>query len=295
APAAEAQKAATSSLSQIEAGLARRKQALVDNKQWYASYRVSAENFTGDMQFAWPWIDVVNGRKGGRIFTYCSDPGFRGEAPLKRWCGYEDGVGVIRTNMGVDITPGLNSWHLIFNMYTDFLSINTYDGIELPEVVTATQYNVKNEPWLPEAIGRNRGHYRVLPSTEVVDGRPCHVVEYPGFDKIWVDVERGCSVLRRETSWYLDQPLRRRVENLDHIRIGPAGVWLPRVQVVEQFCSLKDLKENWGKVSHRRVHRITSLKLSDIDDSLLAVDVPDGALVTDHIRKLELIKLPPTS
>ncbi len=288
---AAGQKPATLTIDQIRDGLRVRHDKLKAHAQWYVSYHVAAENREGDLQFAWPYMDIVNGRKGGKLYSYCNDPGFQGNPPLERWMAYDKGVGVERTGMGVSITPGMNSWHILFNFYTDTLGIDTYEDVALAEVVVATQFNVRNEAWLPAVIDKNPGKYAVLPTLERVGGRDCHVVEYPGFDKIWVDPTQGFNVVQRELAWALGQPLRRRVQNLDAVEFPSPGIWLPKKQVVEQFCSLRDAKANWGKVAHRRVHDVRKLELVKVDDSLLEVPVPDGAAITDHIRKIEYGKI----
>ena len=291
---ATAQGPATLTLGQLRDGLKVRHEALKNHRLWYVSYHIEVENREGDMQFAWPYMDVINGRKGEHLFSYCNDPGFQGSPPLERWMSYDKGIGIERTRGAASITPGMNSWHILFNFYTDMLCIDTYEDVEIAEIVTATQYNIRNEPWLPAVIDKNPGKYVVLPRTERIDGRDCHVVEYPGFDKIWIDAERGCCVVQREFAWYLGQPLRRRIQNLDHAQFQPPGIWMPRKQVVEQFCSLKDAKANWGKVSHRRVHEVRKIEMANVDDALLEVPMPDGMVITDQIRKIEYGKLPPS-
>ena len=291
---AVAQGPATLTLDQIRDGLRVRHEALKNHRLWYVSYHIGAENREGDLQFAWPYLDIVNGRKGGRLYSYSNDPGFQGNPPLERWMSYDKGVGVERTNGAVSIMPGMNSWHILFNFYTDTLGIDTYEDVAIAEVVTATQYNVRNEPWLPAVIDKNPGKYAVLPRLERIDGRDCHVIEYPGFDKVWIDAGRGCCVVQRELAWHLGQPLRRRLQNLDHAEFQPPGIWLPRKQVVEQFCSLRDTKANWGKVAHRRVHEVRKIELAKVDDALLEIPIPEGVAVTDHIRKIEYGKLPPS-
>src|SRR5262249_45309928 len=151
--------------------------------------------------------------------------------------------------------------------------------VKSSELLTGSIHDPQTEPWLPEVIEKNPKIYVVLPELEVVDGRSCHVIEYPKFDKVWIDAERGFAVVRRETCWAEDYPLRRRITNLDHRFHAVPGLWLPQKQVHEQFCSPRDVKEHWGKVSHTRTHAVKSIDFEKIDDAMLEVKVPDGSLV----------------
>jgi hypothetical protein len=43
----------------------------------------------------------------------------------------------------------------------------------------------------------NAAKYRVRPELEAIEGHPCHVVEWPGRDVVWIDAAAGFSVRRR--------------------------------------------------------------------------------------------------
>ncbi|MHC4693425.1 MAG: nitrilase-related carbon-nitrogen hydrolase [Planctomycetota bacterium] len=78
------------------------------------------------------------------------------------------------------------------------------------------------------------GQYRIA-GTETTEGnRRCIVLERKGLDKLWLDEERGYSVVRREWGWGVDKPLRVRIRNSD-FRAGPDGVWLPRDVRIDYF------------------------------------------------------------
>jgi hypothetical protein len=69
--------------------------------------------------------------------------------------------------------------------------------------------------------------YRVVrPVQELVDQRWCHVLERPGLDRLWLDVERGCALLARESSLKVGGPMVQRIELGGHHQVA-AGVWLP--------------------------------------------------------------------
>jgi hypothetical protein len=77
--------------------------------------------------------------------------------------------------------------------------------------------------------------YRVVrPVQELVDQRWCHVLERPGLDRLWLDAERGCALLARESSLKVGGPLVERIEVGGH-RQAADGVWLPGWIRIIQF------------------------------------------------------------
>lgn len=74
------------------------------------------------------------------------------------------------------------------------------------------------------AVARSSA-YQARPQLEQVDGRWCHVLECPGRDQLWLDVERGCAVVARQIS-YPNPPLVHRVEFSDFREVLP-GFWAP--------------------------------------------------------------------
>jgi hypothetical protein len=82
------------------------------------------------------------------------------------------------------------------------------------------------EPYVLRDVGRSDLYSVVRPELEAVNGRWCHVLERPGRDRLWIDLERGCTLLRRETDAESSGPLASRYELGDHREVSP-GVWLP--------------------------------------------------------------------
>jgi hypothetical protein len=80
-------------------------------------------------------------------------------------------------------------------------------------------------PTVLPAVARSLD-YVVNPQQEMVDGRWCHILEYPGRDKLWVDCERNCAILAREA---FDEKgrLRGRIEARGLYEVG-SGIWGPR-------------------------------------------------------------------
>ena len=78
----------------------------------------------------------------------------------------------------------------------------------LNEVVASNEYSV------------------VRPLQEEIDKRFCHVLERPAYDRLWIDVERGCALLARETHAQLNGALVQRIELSGHKEVSP-GIWFP--------------------------------------------------------------------
>jgi len=70
------------------------------------------------------------------------------------------------------------------------------------------------------------GKYRVNPEQDLIQGRWCHVLEYPGRDRLWLDCEHGCALLVREAFDRSSGALRSRIEAREHREVIP-GIWAP--------------------------------------------------------------------
>jgi hypothetical protein len=81
-----------------------------------------------------------------------------------------------------------------------------------------------NLPIALSAVARSPA-YQARPQLEQVGGRWCHVLEYPGRDQLWLDVDRGCAVVARQLS-YPGLARVHRIEFSDFRELLP-GVWAP--------------------------------------------------------------------
>jgi hypothetical protein len=67
--------------------------------------------------------------------------------------------------------------------------------------------------------------YEARRHREHVCGRWCHVLECPGRDQLWLDVDRGCALIARQITY--DRPAQiHRVELADFRELVP-GIWAP--------------------------------------------------------------------
>lgn len=70
-------------------------------------------------------------------------------------------------------------------------------------------------------------HYVVAPLQELHDGRWCHVLEFPGRDRLWLDCERNCTLMGREIFDKRSGAVLDRIESREHREAEP-GIWIPR-------------------------------------------------------------------
>jgi hypothetical protein len=90
----------------------------------------------------------------------------------------------------------------------------------------APRYLGLGHPFMLKDIARSSRYDCVRRYQEKIDGRWCHVLECPGVDRLWLDVERGASLKAREC-FAPDGRIVQRFECLGHTELG-AGIWLPR-------------------------------------------------------------------
>ena len=68
--------------------------------------------------------------------------------------------------------------------------------------------------------------YQVRQAQELCDGRWCHVLEYPRHDILWLDCERGCSLMAREIYDSRKDVRRQRFELSDFRNVND-GIYAP--------------------------------------------------------------------
>lgn len=74
------------------------------------------------------------------------------------------------------------------------------------------------------AVARSSA-YQAGPQLEQLAGRWCQVLECPGRDQLWLDIERSCAVVARQIS-YPRQAIVHRVEFSNFREVLP-GIWAP--------------------------------------------------------------------
>lgn len=133
----------------------------------------------------------------------------------------------------------------------------------------------------PEVVARAK--YRVLPETEEVDGKPCHVVYAPGYDRLWIDPELGCAPRKRELYFCPEQPyLFVREYQSDFVESG--GVLVPTTLRRELFAPLTNPKEYWNKVYLEMTVRVSKVEINAVTDEDFKAYLPPGTYVMDDVN-----------
>jgi hypothetical protein len=68
--------------------------------------------------------------------------------------------------------------------------------------------------------------HEVNPQQELVRGHWCHILECPGRDRLWLDCDRGCSIVTREIFEPKEGRLAQRIEASKHREVQP-DIWVP--------------------------------------------------------------------
>ena len=82
-------------------------------------------------------------------------------------------------------------------------------------------------PYALRDVAKAEEYSVVRPRQDLVDGRWCHVLEWPGNDRLWLDTERGFVLLARELFFGGWGALGERFELGGDREVAP-GIWLPR-------------------------------------------------------------------
>jgi hypothetical protein len=127
--------------------------------------------------------------------------------------------------------------------------------------------------------------YRVLPEQELVGETWCHVLEYPGRDKLWIDLDRGCAVLVREMYGPNPGQLFQRIEASGHREVKP-GIWVP-ARFRNMVPGVRDPKDNQTVDS---ILNVINVRINeDVSDDLFRFEPLPGSieLTVDGIVRQE--------
>lgn len=141
-------------------------------------------------------------------------------------------------------------------------------------------------PLLPDFLEQNAENYTVAEQPEPIDGEVCWAIEWPGMDKIWVNVDRGHTVRRRAYHWKPQGPLARQVDNSDFRQVKP-GLWFCFRQTVTMYGRLDGDEAYWGKAVNRSTYEVSEFDFSRPPEALTNLRVPAGSFVTDVLRNLQ--------
>ncbi len=115
------------------------------------------------------------------------------------------------------------------------------------------------------------------PALEVVEGRECHVLEIPGLDVLWLDAERGCALVARDSYDIDSGKVAFRSELKGHREVKP-GIWLPSaIRAITYDRSAQASGERPPALSDLTL-QITEARVNDASDSLFVFQPKPGSL-----------------
>ncbi len=120
--------------------------------------------------------------------------------------------------------------------------------------------------------------YEVRPRLEHIDGVWCHVLECASVgDRLWLDVQRGCTLLARE----LDDPeyhsLMLRYELTEH-REFDQGILIPTQIRTIQYNTTAPTEGLRRQKARDATIVLSELQVNSVDEKLFQFDPPPGAL-----------------
>jgi hypothetical protein len=128
--------------------------------------------------------------------------------------------------------------------------------------------------------------YRVLTDQEYVNGCWCHVLDLPYKDKIWVDVERGCAMVRRETysgsKTDVIKLIALSASSLMHVK---DGLWAPMKATVDFYPGMKALPEKRNEPYLRYDVDVNQILINESTEQDIRLDIPTGTIVNDRNQK----------
>jgi hypothetical protein len=124
--------------------------------------------------------------------------------------------------------------------------------------------------------------YILHPEQFPIGDRWCHVLEHPGTDRLWLDVERGCAILARERLDPVTHGVVQRIDVTSLFQVA-AGLWAPR-----QFRNrVFDRDDGSGKVDAQIVVRQLEVNFPPPTNKIAFKSRPGviEILATDHFEQ----------
>ena len=177
--------------------------------------------------------------------------------------GYGDGAGIIIPNR-----------HLFSGGYS-FL----FKYLHWAEGFQKFRYGEKNESLnsVPECF--SSGKYHVAGEKEL-DGQKCILIEDDGHDRIWIAIDQGYLVHRRETK-NLDSDTFKEVTQVKAYNQPCTSLTMPTGILVEQYYGKEAAPEKQGKLRLISELDISKVECGQVNASLFQIDFPDGIRITD--------------
>lgn len=261
-------------------------------KGLHLKYEMAVENRFPDLSPSFAWKNVkgehiIQGTKS--YYRVTGDPLIKDLTELNSTFTWNDRIGMWDINSRLfDIETNMLPRHAMHAFLLRALYFEREIGVT--NVGSPIDYKTQTDDYaLPVCLLTNKTSYHVLPNLEVVDGVACHVVERPGYDKIWVDAEHGFCLMKREYRFRPSGSIREIVTYSNHQPIR-SGLFFPRT-IVEEIFGPPGNAVNSGKVCNRFVFDVKTADEVEIDDAIftslkpaIGASIYDGRTQTRTIR-----------
>jgi hypothetical protein len=285
-PAASAEeahaKAATLGVEQIIHGIEQNQAAWRGLKGWMVRYLHAREQIDPPPGMLVLYGDnrIVNARKGSWLFASEDQTSVANPAHItgrQTWVLWKDGQYTQRDHETVTSRSGppdlaanlaLNVFYYPNSLFRDFLS----DTFPLP-----AEFWQADEPslTLPRCLSAHVKEYHVRKEREAVDSFPCHVLEWPGHDIIWIDDACGFSVRRRK--FFLPSGSMAFEMKASGFEQKAPGIWIPARQTGITYNPDTCPPQYRGKIMRIATNSLIEARFGDVPDSLFQIPRPPGA------------------
>jgi len=273
-------------------------------KNWMVRYKHTRElkDSPPGARVPYPPNEITNARRG-EWFLVKEKHELLSRGPVLKlngeireaWYSWNGKISVERDMDNFSILPELSARSYQVFLYPGWLCLDLLADMRVRSDFLKTIFNGENVSagqWdtLPRSVIAHREDFRVRSQLEVIDGAPCHVLERPGKDILWIDVARNFTFRRRI---YYQSPgsILFQSDNMDYIQTAP-GIWIPKKQVASTY-NLDDKPERYrGKVQVVQTNLLLESRFNDLPDSFFEVPVPERATVTDYLRGVTYEKHP---
>jgi len=140
--------------------------------------------------------------------------------------------------------------------------------------------------YLPVALSLS-SIYRVLPTLQLVDGFPCHVVT-SGPDTFWIDVNHGFCLRRRvwfQMSNLKSTPVLAWIHINKAVQEDATQVWLPHLCYRIDFAGTQEPANTQGMLNEVNKVAVRAIEVNTVRDELFEITYPSGTNVQDLVAK----------
>ena len=276
--------ASTLTIDQIADGVSNYYRRIDSLRGFHIEYDMSVQNFV-DQQYAcfgWNNVKGVYKLKGPKsYYRVMGDAYYKDTRPLDSTFTWNGEIGMCDENTYLfSISKSIQTRHAAYS----FLLCALYYERETDIYNEANSISYRTnaeELALPISLASFQKKYKVDPSKDLIDGVWCHVVDRPGYDKIWVDCEDGFCIKKREYKFRPSGSIREIVYYSKHQPIKENLIF-PR-RIVQDLFTPPGKAHNSGKVCSRLNFNVSVAEEMEIDDDLFSSMKPKpGATVYDE-------------